>query len=187
MARFCENCGHEVHDGEKFCQNCGSKIETANNVVNNSNGANINKGGSNTILCIIGVIVVIIILFGVISIFSGGNEYVSEVTVGGVDFNIPEGFIEDKSLSNEKTSNYKKNTDSTGEVRCFKNRDDFIYIMVHDTNKKRLSIVDSKYQRRTNIDGKTGILAGYSFAYIENGKNIEIATNQYGLYDDVIK
>lgn len=78
MDKFCENCGYKLNANDKFCEKCGSKIEEKDKpkkatLIENNMGENINNNGSNTLFCIIGIIVVIIIIFGVISIFSHGG------------------------------------------------------------------------------------------------------------------
>ncbi len=94
MDKFCENCGYKLNANDKFCENCGSKIEetiiedTDKSTNNGINNENINHKGSNALFCIIGIIVVIIIVLGVISIFS--NQ--SDVTIDNVNFNMVKGF-----------------------------------------------------------------------------------------------
>lgn len=118
------------------------------------------------------IIVALIIIFGIISFFSGSNS----VNVYGLEFNIPAGFDD---VEKEEVSG------GIGESYTFTNKEfgEFISISVEDTDASDISQFDYKYpsiKEHTVINGKEGLFVmpssmGYFFFYIDNGKLVSIS------------
>ena len=145
-------------------------------------GENINNNGSNTLFCIIGIIVVIIIIFGVISLFTGGGT-----SVNGVSFNIPDGYKSD----NYVTSQWENPNVKNYEVKGYSNDyGDTIAIVVSDVSKNAniYSVTDGK---PITIHGKEGVIQYFSgkpvFMYIENGKYIGISAPDKSTINEIIR
>ena len=171
----CPNCGAEISKDTKFCSNCGNAIEFSKQ--KDSNNYNDSNSIINTILAnpklIIMAIVVILLLFGIMSIFNSGSGNVnsngaSDITVYGLNFHIPDGYVESDrgDLTNGETVDLKDN----GYI---------IEISVSaDRNFKESKYIDSKVDM--TINGKQGTLYQYKapskgIAYVYNdGGNLVV-------------
>lgn len=75
MAKFCSECGKALEKDEMFCTKCGAKVGSDNSHVDASITAA--KGDSKSKKIIIGVLAVVVLLVGAISIL-GSNESKSD-------------------------------------------------------------------------------------------------------------
>lgn len=114
-------------------------------------------------------IVVIVVIVGIISVFSSGGNGSYETTVYGINFHIPEGYEE------SDRADY-----TNGEYVDFKKDGWVIEISVStDTYFKESKYIDSKVSK--SINGKDGTLYiykapsnGVSYVYYDQGKQIVI-------------
>jgi RNA polymerase subunit RPABC4/transcription elongation factor Spt4 len=183
MDKFCENCGYKLNANDKFCENCGSKIEetiiedTDKSTNNGINNENINHKGSNALFCIIGIIVVIIIVLGVISIFS--NQ--SDVTIDNVNFNMVKGFKFDAEATKE-AENYFKDFRDKGlkfTIKSYTNIDDEeICIIVIDPERFDINNINGVSTSINGHDGKLSIgKQSVVFWYTSNGKVVSVTAS----------
>ena len=126
--------------------------------------------------------IVIIIIFGVISLFTGGGT-----SVNGVSFNIPDGYKSD----NYVTSQWENPNVKNYEVKGYSNDyGDTIAIVVSDVSKNAniYSVTDGK---PITIHGKEGVIQYFSgkpvFMYIENGKYIGISAPDKSTINEIIR
>ena len=168
----CPNCGADVENEAKFCRNCGKHI-----IKNSNNGFNFQKI-VNLLLenpkLILAVIAVIIVVVGVSSILSSGGDTtggngVYDTEVYGINFHIPEGYIESD-----------RGQYTNGEYADFKKGGAIIEISVStDSYFKESKYIDSKFSKTVN--GKSGTVYvykapsnGMAYVYYDQGKRIVI-------------
>ena len=126
---------------------------------------------------IFGLIVLFVAIASVSSvsawwIFGGGNE----VTVNGVNFNLPEGFDVDNPLKSESDSTYENTVYMNTETK------DKVDIAVDDKSVEDSVICNSLIKKgfeKKNIAGKDGFYKMYlstevEFVYIDNDKVVSI-------------
>jgi hypothetical protein len=175
----CPNCGANVAKGAQFCPNCGNSLKFAketDSTFNRPNNNSLFQDAINTILAkpklIILVLVVIIVIFGIGSIFNSDGGTSSnggfDTTVYGLNFHIPEGYVE--SSRSDLTN---------GEFADFKDDGYIIEISVSgDRNFKESKYIDSKVDM--TINNKQGTLYQYkysngvAFVYHDNGNLVVI-------------
>lgn len=160
MDRYCAHCGAKLEDDVEFCAECGSMIgkkkdtakktinveennETEDEVKNEPNNTNIRNDKSDMIFCIVGIVIVVIVLFGIISLFTGFGH----TNIDGVNFNIPSGF------EAGETQKYVKQGHDVTEV---------VYKEKEGTRLIKIEIVDdyqieTKNRKTETIHGHTGI------------------------------
>lgn len=194
MTRYCAHCGAELDDNVKFCSECGSQIgkkedapkktiiiedadETTDEVKNKpNNNENTKNSNSNILICIVGIVVVFIVLFGVISLFTGGD---SSVNVNGVTFNIPDGYVERPDKTNEFISGFEtKNPTEYYEAKVYTKGDDLIILQVSDSSNPSLKGIGGKSVTFNGHKGKLTINhLTPMFYYWDNGKFIAVGAS----------
>lgn len=219
MSKLCPSCGFENDDIAKFCKKCGTAMSSGLNLNekdisssnatlndnNSSSGTNKNKSSNNTL--IIAIVAIFCVVVAGALILSGGGDQVA--TVGGIDFNIPEGFTvnEDYSVDSEYDGEYDVYRSST----AFEDDSNQNGIFVGVLEPKGYSVseddlayfIDSSDVRRKTINGHSGFIADvdylasqitlldngdelYGFYYEENGKIVLVASNDTSYFKDVI-
>jgi len=73
---FCTKCGSEVKEGLKFCPSCGNQMGTANVSKEKTKKSNDGAKSKKPVFLIIGVVAVLVIVFGIIKVLgsAGGNK-----------------------------------------------------------------------------------------------------------------
>lgn len=129
------------------------------------------------------IFVALIIVLGLISLFSGGDSQ----SINGIGFNIPKGFDEMQQKTLDSNVPY--------EAYKFKNSNnhEFIEIAVFDTDLSSINDVQSSFKQNKNpltINGKEGLYC-YSlgsrigYYYVDNGKLVTIDVPY--LYEDTVQ
>lgn len=203
MTRYCAHCGAELDDNVKFCSECGSQIgkkedtpkkkviiedadETTDEVKNKpNNNENTKNSNSNILICIVGIVVVFIVLFGVISLFTGGD---SSVNVNGVTFNIPDGYVESPDKTKEFIRGFEtKNPTEYYEVKVYTKGDDYIILQVSDSSNPSLKGIGGKSVTFNGHKGKLTINhLTPMFYYWDNGKFIGVGAS-HADFEEIIK
>lgn len=129
------------------------------------------------------IIVALIVIFGLISIFSGGNS----VNINGIEFNIPKAFDGMKQDTLDSSVPYEAYTFENSKTH------EFFKIAVFDTDLHSINDAHSSFKKNKNsltINGKEG-LYGYSYGsrigyyYVDNGKLVTIDVPY--LYEDTVQ
>ena len=141
----------------------------------------------------------------------GGDSEAQQITVGGIDFNIPAGFTEneDYKMDNEK-SNSTTGVDYTMSAAGFEDdsKQNAIYVLVGDygdynvTNEIVEYVLDDMDYEKKTINGHDGYLVQqnttdssalmeteqpvYMFVYEENGDLVFIGATDESYFGDVI-
>lgn len=141
----------------------------------------------------------------------GGSSEAQQITVGGIDFNIPAGFTEneDYKMDNEK-SNSTTGVDYTMSAAGYEDdsKQNAIYVLVGDygdynvTNKIVEYVLDDMDYEKKTINGHDGYLVQqnttdssalmeteqpvYMFVYEENGDLVFIGATDESYFGDVI-
>ena len=141
----------------------------------------------------------------------GGDSEVQQITVGGIDFNIPAGFTEneDYKMDNEK-SNSTTGVDYTMSAAGYEDdsKQNAIYVLVGDygdynvTNEIVEYVLDDMDYEKKTINGHDGYLVQqnttdssslmateqpvYMFVYEENGDLVFIGATDESYFGDVI-
>lgn len=219
MSKLCPSCGFENDDNAKFCKKCGTAlpndsdlnkkdISSSNANLNDnkfSSGTNKNKSSNN--LLIIAIVAIFCVVVAGALILSGGGDQVA--TVGGIDFNVPEGFTENEDYSMDHE--YYEESDFYESYTALEedSGQNVILVSVIELEKGSVDedfiayLADSLNGRRKTINGHSGYIANvnslagyvplldngddlYGFFYEENGKMIIIASNDTSYFEDVI-
>lgn len=174
----CPNCSANVENGAQFCPNCGNTLKVVkenDSTFKNPNNNSPFQDAINAILAkpklIIVGIVVIILIFAAGSIFNSDGGASSnggfDTTVYGLNFHIPEGYVESSRADF-----------TNGEYADFNDDGYIIEISVsEDRNFKESKYIDSKVDM--TINNKHGTLYQYSanrvaFVYQDNGNLVVI-------------
>ena len=185
----CHNCGADLDNNAKFCSNCGnsidfnkqakSKIDTPpkNNNFDVSNILNIFLKNPKLILA---VIVFIIVIFGISSIFTSGGGS-QDTTVYGLDFHIPNGYVESDraDLTNGEVITLKGDGGYTIEISVRANE----YF-------KESKYVDSKLSK--TINNKQGTVYIYkpatnmAFVYYDQGNLVVIRGATFSELEEIV-
>ena len=214
----CSNCGYENTYDSKFCKKCGTTLSNGSNLNKNDissrnatsndnksiSETNMNKPSNTLIIAILAIFCVVVV--GALILSSGGNQV---ATVGGIDFNIPEGFTENEDYSVD--SEYDEESDAY--LSCIAFEDDLnqngIFVMVaepadYSAGEDALAYFTESFNAgRKTINGHSGYianinsLAGYvplldngddihGFVYEETGKIVIVASNDTSYFADVI-
>ena len=120
---------------------------------------------------------------------SGGEK---TVTIGGIDFKIPDGFSEDvdKELVNE--SNVQSGVTYITNSKLFEKDDTLMTILVADYEDYEVTddIAKEVGENATTIDGVDGYLKEdgffYVFNYAKDGKLVVLSTNDIDIIGDFI-
>lgn len=141
----------------------------------------------------------------------GGDSEAQQITVGGIDFNIPAGFTEneDYKMDNEK-SNSTSGVDYTMSAAGYEDdsKQNAIYVLVGDygdynvTNEIVEYVLDDMDYEKKTINGHDGYLVQqnttdssslmateqpvYMFVYEENGDLVFIGATDESYFGDVI-
>lgn len=141
----------------------------------------------------------------------GGSSEAQQITVGGIDFNIPAGFTEneDYKMDNEK-SNSTTGVDYTMSAAGYEDdsKQNAIYVLVGDygdynvTNEIVEYVLDDMDYEKKTINGHDGYLVQqnttdssalmeteqpvYMFVYEENGDLVFIGATDESYFGDVI-
>ena len=141
----------------------------------------------------------------------GGDSEAQQITVGGIDFNIPAGFTEndDYKMDNEK-SNSTTGVDYTMSAAGYEDdsKQNAIYVLVGDygdynvTNEIVEYVLDDMDYEKKTINGHDGYLVQqnttdssalmeteqpvYMFVYEENGDLVFIGATDESYFGDVI-
>ena len=141
----------------------------------------------------------------------GGDSEAQQITVGGIDFNIPAGFTEneDYKMDNEK-SNSTTGVDYTMSAAGYEDdsKQNAIYVLVGDygdynvTNEIVEYVLDGMDYEKKTINGHDGYLVQqnttdssalmeteqpvYMFVYEENGDLVFIGATDESYFGDVI-
>ena len=141
----------------------------------------------------------------------GGDSEAQQITVGGIDFNIPAGFTEneDHKMDNEK-SNSTTGVDYTMSAAGYEDdsKQNAIYVLVGDygdynvTNEIVEYVLDDMDYEKKTINGHDGYLVQqnttessalmeteqpvYMFVYEENGDLVFIGATDESYFGDVI-
>lgn len=205
MSNYCPNCGNKLDEGELFCPKCGAKVVKENNTprktiaveesdtpkktivvgadetndeVKNKQNNNVNtkNSGSNILICIVGIVVVLIVLFGIMSLFTGGD---STVNVNGVTFNIPDGYVESPDKTNQFIRGFEtKNPTEYYEAKVYSKGDDIIILQVTDSSNPSLNGIGGKSVTFNGHKGKLTINhVTPMFYYWDNGKFIGVGAS----------
>ena len=86
---FCPNCGEKLDDEDSVCSECGFDIK---NDADSAKSSNESSGNKNIVIGGLIVVAILILVAGIASLNS------SNLTLNGVNFNIPEGFEENVDL-----------------------------------------------------------------------------------------
>ena len=142
---------------------------------------------------------------------TGGDSEAQQITVGGIDFNIPAGFTEneDYKMDNEK-SNSTTGVDYTMSAAGYEDdsKQNAIYVLVGDygdynvTNEIVEYVLDDMDYEKKTINGHDGYLVQqnttdssslmateqpvYMFVYEENGDLVFIGATDESYFGDVI-
>ena len=188
--KFCPNCGEELDEDSNFCANCGNSL--SDNVKNKSNiNQVINKLFSDIInpllkrpkllLCII---VVLIFIIGITSIFNSGSNIGlntglntldgQEITVYGVNFNIPNGFRYYELVAPRDRESQFSLTSEDGKQK-------YIHIQVTDISPGYSAQKSSMANSKITVNGKDCyIYVSYDKSYVycaydtSNGKTVQL-------------
>ena len=141
----------------------------------------------------------------------GGDSEAQQITVGGIDFNIPAGFTEneDYKMDNEK-SNSTTGVDYTMSAAGYEDdsKQNAIYVLVGDYGDYNVTneiveyvLYDMDYEKKTinghdgylvqqNTTGSSSLMATeqpvYMFVYEENGDLVFIGATDESYFGDVI-
>ena len=141
----------------------------------------------------------------------GGDSEAQQITVGGIDFNIPAGFTEneDYKMDNEK-SNSTTGVDYTMSAAGYEDdsKQNAIYVLVGDYGDYNVTneiveyvLDDMDYEKKTinghdgylvqqNTTGSSSLMATeqpvYMFVYEENGDLVFIGATDESYFGDVI-
>ena len=219
MVKLCPGCGIENDDLAKFCKKCGTAlpndsdlnkkdISSSNTALNDNNFSsetNKNKSSNNTLIIAI-VAILCVVVVGALLLSGGGNQV---ATVGGIDFNIPEGFTvnEDYSIDQE----YGEESDIYRSSAAFEDDSNQNAIFVSVIEPAEYSVDDNLLAdfedaangKKKSINGHSGVIANfnslagyvpildygddvYGFFYEENGKLVIVASNDTSYFKDVI-
>lgn len=210
---YCENCGTEISGEEEFCSNCGNSLKKSNsnnissikdkinsseelssikNKVESSDKSFL-KNSNNRKYCI-GIVLILFLIF-IASMFLFGGNSGDTVTVGDINFNIPEGYVYDSAFTNEiyDSASYSF-LNNDGDVKAYtSNSGSQITIMVSNHENGDVdNWINAGYTPKT-INGKEGVLdsiSGYNeymFSYMEDGKLVNIYVDDINLLEDIIK
>ena len=219
MSKLCPSCGFENEDVAKFCKKCGTAMSNESNLNekdisssnatlndnNSSSGTNKNKSSNNTL--IIAIVAIFCVVVAGVLILSGGGDQVA--TVGGIDFNIPEGFTVNEDYSVDSEYDGESNTYISATAFEDDSNQNSILVMVSETGDSSVNedalayFADSFNARRKTINGHSGYIANvntlasyvplldngddlYGFVYEENGKVVIVASNDTSYFKDVI-
>ena len=92
---FCPNCGEKLDDEDSVCSECGFDIK---NDADSAKSSNESSGNKNIVIGGLIVVAILILVAGIASLNS------SNLTLNGVNFNIPAGFEENVDLRIENES-----------------------------------------------------------------------------------
>lgn len=148
-----------------------------------------------------------------LNIFSGLNGEVQEITVGGIDFNMPEGFTQNENYTlnheNLSSEDFEYYLSSVGYEDASK--DKAIYILVEDYGQENVSddvikeVGESMDGQNKTVNGHDGYLieqnnnggneslimqAGtndYIFLYGQNGDLVYVGATDPSYFEQVIK
>lgn len=218
MSKLCPSCGFENDDVAKFCKKCGTAIHNGSNLNemdisssnatlndnNSSSGTNENKSSNNAL--IIAIVAIFCVVVGALILLGGSGQV---ATVGGIDFNIPEGFTENEDYSVDYQ--YQEESDAYFSAIGFEddsNQNSILVAVIEPTEYLDVEIylanlADSLNSRRKTINGHSGYIANvnslvgyiplldngddiYGFFYEENDKVVIVASNDTSYFEDVI-
>ncbi len=185
--KYCTNCGEIMDKNSSFCTKCGKGEND-----NNPTGNNISKKSSvtknrNNLFYIIGIIAAIIVVAVVVSMsVPHGNT-----TINGVDFNIPEGYIENV----QEKSSFEKGFLSTFpyedklyyEVQAYSNDYNTIYIAVVDApSNPDLNRIGGQSVSINGHDGKMITEYGFQFFFYSEYDKVIVLAGDWDLIEDVV-
>lgn len=212
--KFCPNCGASCGDSidkvkDKLNYNKSTTINSSNDNksrefhsdssskypefdsksdnhhTQSNKNLNSKGGGLNALFCIVGVIVAVLLVFGLMSMFSGGD---SIVTINGIDFNIPEGYSKDPSNTRDFIRGIESaSNDDYYEAQVYSKGKESIGILVVDGSNVNLNRIDGKTVSYAGHKGKLGLNhATPSFTYLDNGKYIVVVSTDARFSDIII-
>ena len=141
---------------------------------------------------------IMVICLILITVFASATVVFSADTakVGGIDFNIPDGFSENVSLAQDGLEGTSDNNfNVTGSMKVFFKGEDILVILVmeFDSADEVKSVMDNASEMATaqTYNGKEGWFSdegqgAYSFVYSQDNKIISISTNDKNIFESVI-
>lgn len=151
----------------------------------------------------ISIILVAIVAIGSVSAFDlgslfGGSDDSSQnqtVTIGGIDFNVPDGYNEDKNQSVVNKTVDENGVSMTNNLKAFiNNNTTVVAILVTEYKDYNITedIVGSVAGDAKTINNVSGYLKtddnGYKvFSYVKDNKLVVISTNNEKVIGDFIK
>ena len=121
-----------------------------------------------------------------------GGDSNETVTIGGFDFNLPNGFEEDASYSKEKESASVGSIDYTYDQKVFERGSTAVSILVADYGENKVTdeVVAAIGGNETTIAGTDGYLDFsnniYAFSYAKNDKLVTITSSDKDVIGDFI-
>ncbi len=189
---FCPNCGEKLDDDDTFCSECGFDIKNNKTSTKSSNESLGNKN------IVIGGLIIVAILILVVGIASLNS---SNLTINGVNFNIPSGFEENVNLRIENeslesggafyASFYKDNNGNMINLGVLSNMDyspidDFSFDETHNAVKKNIGGKEGWLGRSEFQQDDSPSQYGYFFSYLNGENEVIIYASDEHLIEEVI-
>lgn len=128
--------------------------------------------------------------FDVGDLFGLGKD--STVEIGGVEFNIPEGFIEDTKHESVNESAKSGSIDYILNGKCFEKNSTIVSILVADYGKYNVTdkVLSEVGDEKATINGINGYITYdgdlYVFSYEKNSDLVSISTNDKDVIGDFL-
>ena len=189
---FCPNCGEKLDDETTFCSECGFDIKNNKASTKSSNES---SGNKNIVVGGLILAAILILVAGIASLNS------SNLTLNGVNFNIPEGFegnvdlrIENESLEGGGAfyaSFYKDNNGNMINLGVLSNVgyssiDESSFDETHNAVKKNIGGKEGLLGRDDFQQGDSPSQYGYSFSYLDGENQVIIYASDEHLIEEVI-
>ncbi len=147
------------------------------------------------ILAILGILIVAVSISTVSAGLFGddGASDLKNVTIDGIDFNLPDGFSEDVSSESVNETSSVGGFEYKYNQKLFENdKQDYVSILVGDYGEYKVtdeivSTVADEKQTINGIDGYTADKDGiHIFAYPKNDKLVVLTATEKDLFDDFL-
>ena len=126
------------------------------------------------------------------SLFGGGSDTNQTVTIDGIDFNVPAGFVEDENQSTVNEKNQISGVNYTTNGKLYQKGETYVALLVADYGEYNVTdeiaqTVGGTPRTINNVNGYLTVNGIYKvFDYAKDGKLVVISTTDLSALEDFI-